>query len=1117
MPVPKYYPLLVAMMMVAPVIWAAVPSEGSARSDRAPPPFGIGDWNVTGTETLQNGAIVLDGNLTVEPGGSLTLINYTLQVYCREGSAHGIRVKSGGTLKILSGSVVGSFDTSYKSYARHDFVIDACATAVFENSSFLSSGVLELWKDDALMGGICAYADMTIRNCTFAGSRTAITVFNSRTDFISCSFRGNDWAGAVSNGADTQFENCVFDQNYIGAIPYRSTSSFINCSFNDNFLGAVPDSSTCDFTRCNFSRNAYIGLYCNPQMGINSAPWASTITVDDCLFVRNRIGIFGYWAWADAGGAVFPLFHDLFLTNGEFRDNTQAGMLWPRSDPDIPMSKSPCLWKVTGKSLALNDTLDFNGDISVESGGELMLDRSTLSMDPGMSGWNKMEVKAGGALRLRENSTLRSATVSVNYALACRASSIFELNGSRLRDCGWDAAVPERAGPLMETSRFEISHSWIYYCPYGLVLRSSKGAAIESSILSGSEGGIWASGSAVNVSNSTIGCVTLAGGSVIECVNGSIDTDRLDFLENASRVEIGWHISLSAAWEDGRPAAGANVTVTDSEGRTVFNGSADAAGRFPTAVLWQATLSMAGTASHTPHSVNCSLGPVHNRTSVEMLSSRSLVVILSDRQAPNLTVTSPSAGACLNTTSVLAFGNASDDVALWMVEVSVDSGGWMTVFVAGGCDTASADWNLTLELRDGLHSLEVRATDAGGNFASTGVSFTVDTTAPNIYISSPVPGFLTNLSELAVSGLAEPGSTVTVNGVTALTTGAYFSAVIRLSEGQNDITAWAVDAAGNSNSSSISVRLDTVPPALTVHQDPPGSAVNRPQLNITGEMEHGSSVSVNGRWVVLPGLAASFWTLILLHPGGNIITIVATDRAGNANISRSSVVLDTTPPAIDFIHPPEGFLTAIPSLSLQLLAEGGTLLNVNGMNFQVELAPPGPPMTRVRFNLTLNLSEGSNVIVVRAHDPAGNLLVVTRQVVLDTVLPALSLSSPADGFRTSNNSVFLVGRTDPGSTVWVQGLEVVVGFSGDFGAEVALSAGGNRITVQAQDAAGNRQEQNISVTKTPGRHGASLVIEARMDWMFGGFLGLSAVALAGEGILVKRMLDRRRKGSGRAG
>lgn len=1091
----------------APAGATGAPAPGRAQ---APPPFGIGDWVVTGTETMKDGALLLDGNLTIESGGSLTLVNSTIQMLCRQGSVHDIRVRSGGELKVLSNSVIGAFDPTFWGYTYPGFWIDAGARASFENSSFLSVGIKEYWIDDSEMGGIFIRSPMTVRNCTFNGSRTAVTVFNSDAVFEHCSFEGSEWAGVVSYQSNTVFRNCTFARDYAGAVPYRSNTLFENCSFHDNFLGVIPDSTTCELRNCNFSRNSYVGLYCNPQMGINIPPYASSVTVKDCHFIANRIGIGALWSWADAGGAVFPLWHDIFMTNCEFRDSVTAGMLWPRSEPDLTREQSPCTWTMTARGEVRNDTIDFNGKIAVEQGGELALDHAKFSLDPGFAGWNGIEVK--GALTVRD-STVLSTNASAPYYLACRPSSRFQMAGSTLRRCGWELQLLEHAGPFIETDALNISGSWINDCPVALVLHSSGGGRVERSRLDGRALGIWMNMSDARISNSSMGCASLEGGSVLECVNTSFPAAELTFYDLASRVEMGWYLDLAVAWDDGRPVAGANVTVNDTDGAGVFNGTAGGDGRLPLMTLWEATYSLNGSVDHTPHAIDCWRGPVRNTTGVEMLSSKSLVVTLSDRQAPNITVASPLAGAYLNSTEVQVIGTASDGMALQRVSVSVDSGEWQPVFDAGGCETANAAWNTTLRLGDGLHSLEAQAQDSSGNIASAIVSFSVDTVPPDIFITSPSPDHLTNLSEQAVGGLVEAGAEVLVNGIRARTTGGSFTAVIRLAEGDNTVTAVATDAAGNTNSSFITVRLDTLPPALAVVYDPPGDYVNRPQLNLSGDMENGSSISVNGRRVVLPGLASSFRTLVFLDNGANIITVVAVDPAGNSNISRRTVVLDTDPPYLEILYPPDGLLTPVSVLPMQLVAEGGSKLAIGDRTMDI----PGATGARTAFNLTMDLLEGPNDMVLRARDAAGNTFVASRHVVLDTIAPALAISSPLNGSRTSNDSIYVVGQAEPGASVTVQGEPVMVGYSGSFSAEVRLGVGVNRILVHAQDAAGNHRELNLTVTKVPGKAGEPVVVESRLDWAFAAFLVIAAAAVVAEGAWMRRYLERRRKGGGRTG
>src|SRR6185312_11340114 len=94
--------------------------------------------------------------------------------------------------------------------------------------------------------------------------------------------------------------------------------------------------------------------------------------------------------------------------------------------------------------------------------------------------------------------------------------------------------------------------------------------------------------------------------------------------------------------------------------------------------------------------------------------------------------------------------------------------------------------------------------------------FTVDTTAPAApVVTQPVPESVTNDNTPALTGTAEPNSTVTVslNGsvegtTTADASGAWsFTPSKPLPEGANTVVATATDAAGNTSAPSSQVRF----------------------------------------------------------------------------------------------------------------------------------------------------------------------------------------------------------------------------------------------------------------------------------------------------------------------
>ncbi|MEW5747539.1 MAG: hypothetical protein AB1793_01950 [Candidatus Thermoplasmatota archaeon] len=81
-----------------------------------------------------------------------------------------------------------------------------------------------------------------------------------------------------------------------------------------------------------------------------------------------------------------------------------------------------------------------------------------------------------------------------------------------------------------------------------------------------------------------------------------------------------------------------------------------------------------------------------------------------------------------------------------------------------------------------------------------------DTTPPHVSISSPADGTTVDVPAITVSGTAEPGASLTVNGMSAVVEAdGSFSCVVLLEEGENTVTATAVDLWSNSANASVTV------------------------------------------------------------------------------------------------------------------------------------------------------------------------------------------------------------------------------------------------------------------------------------------------------------------------
>lgn len=86
-----------------------------------------GDWIVTGIESVENKSVVLNGNLIVKAGGSLTLRNATLTVSSQFSGQYGISVEPGGSMFIYNSKITPSdlknrftFTATGKSFVMKD-------------------------------------------------------------------------------------------------------------------------------------------------------------------------------------------------------------------------------------------------------------------------------------------------------------------------------------------------------------------------------------------------------------------------------------------------------------------------------------------------------------------------------------------------------------------------------------------------------------------------------------------------------------------------------------------------------------------------------------------------------------------------------------------------------------------------------------------------------------------------------------------------------------------------------------------------------------------------------------------------------------------------------------
>ncbi len=260
-----------------------------------------------------------------------------------------------------------------------------------------------------------------------------------------------------------------------------------------------------------------------------------------------------------------------------------------------------------------------------------------------------------------------------------------------------------------------------------------------------------------------------------------------------------------------------------------------------------------------------------------------------DQAPPLVAINSPADRSVIGSSNVVVSGLANDALS-----------GLATVTCNGTpAPVTSGTFSCSLQLVQAVLSINVVATDVAGNTSSTGI--TINLQGPKLTITSPAPQFLFTTNSTTVTGTVDdPGARITVNGVQATVSGTTFSAdQVTLREGNNLLNATGINAGGAAGTASVSVILDTTPPTVRIDSPSDNAVLTSPEIYVTGLVNDVVTGTVNAAQVsvTINGVQAdvtnrSFMAEgILLVPGKNVISALATDRAGNKSQSQVTVTL----------------------------------------------------------------------------------------------------------------------------------------------------------------------------------------------------------------------------------
>ena len=275
-------------------------------------------------------------------------------------------------------------------------------------------------------------------------------------------------------------------------------------------------------------------------------------------------------------------------------------------------------------------------------------------------------------------------------------------------------------------------------------------------------------------------------------------------------------------------------------------------------------------------------------------------------------------------------------------------------------------------------------------------------------------------------------------------------------DGQYYVRMTAKGTARETNSAA-PVLVDTIPPVIRLANMPEDMRVRDQVVMIEGVTETDATVWLNNEpQPVAIDSSGGFQIEYRLQEGENRVELSVTDAAGNKSSTIRQITLILRPPDIVVTNPPSDLWINQKLLSVKGNVPPDTALTVNGKKAVV--------VDDGAFEVDILLQEGENQLNFEATDQVGNVATTERRVYLKTRLPALSLTSVKEGMEVSEPSLLVVGQTEVGASVRLNGRELGVDSRGGFQGLVTLVEGDNLIKAEVVDRAGNTSVLSRRVT-----------------------------------------------------
>jgi len=702
---------------------------------------------VTGTESYQDETIVLNGNLVVTDGGSLTFRNVALQSNCTPDNHYSITIQTGGEFYVLDGSIITSADSAN----GFSFVVEPDSTFRMSYSELHHCG----WNSsDWYVRGLYIFSDdALVENCLISDNFFGIC-FESNVVIRNNNITDNDGSGVAggAEGTNAEIYNNHVSMNNVSGISIGGCNASIynNTVILNSWAGINPHDAADPTIRNNVvMKNGGAGIFCV----FNSTP-----TISNNVIAENL----------DSGIVCHS------YSSGKILNNTLTSNLgWMGircSEYSNPLIQGNTITNNIGGigSFDFSSPTILENNISQNNGSAISIRNSDVTIQDNVISLNDNGIESDNSTLTVVGNSFSEQAVRMHLIgsdINCRFSSGV-IQGNTFAGSDTDCIVLYHSSPIIQGNHLTNDTGTGIWCTnsssptiqgnvisffggFGIGAREGSQPEIHDNDIHGHDNfsvcnedesatvnatyNYWGSESGPTLEPEQVKGNVLFDPWLTESIIGAEITDPLQSEVVSSSVKIS---------VDARAKNGVSVVEFYIDLQLKYSD-------FDPPYDWDWDTTQYAEVSH-----EIMVKVIDNFYALAAHSSRTVFV---DNTSPTASFEEPLSGnTCKGKVTISV--SATDNREVSNVHFKVDAGTWLVMTYNSTDLLWKYDLNTT-NLSDGQHTLMVLALDRAGNPVSTSIPLFIDNNPPTLTIQSPASGMTVGLT-LVVSVQANDASNI---------------------------------------------------------------------------------------------------------------------------------------------------------------------------------------------------------------------------------------------------------------------------------------------------------------------------------------------------------------------